>query len=213
MFIDGSFISIAVTIFAVVAPTTGMVYKSSYHDFYGRCITLRPLKNGQTIQIVWKELQLINSIFPSFDRAFRALGFDKVDWWHLLRRVAFGGEVELKGPRYINYPSYNEATIKDVFMLPERALAKALLNCVFNKKANIAYLREPITIEETGSGYKFDTSIKFRKIVIMFHASGAPEREAYRIVIEGSGENLNTHLFQFQPSNDWLCSRFPENCR
>ena len=213
MFIDGSVISIAVTIFAVVAPTTGMVYKSSYHDFYGRCITLRPLKNGQRIQIVWKELQLINSIFPSFDRAFRALGFDKVDWWDLLGRVAFGGAVELKGPRYINYPTYNEEKIQDVFMLPERALAKALLNNVFNKKANIAYIREPITIEVKGSGYKFDTSIRFRKTIIIFNVLGAPKGETYCIIIEGSRENLNTHLFQFQPSDDWLCSRFPENCR
>ena len=188
-----------------------MENSSDDDQFHGRSITLFPLKNGQTIKAVWKETQLIQSIFPGFDRSFRAFGFDKVDWWDLLAKVATGGRVELTGPGYIN-PINNRRSIRDVFMLPERALAKALLNCVFNKKANISYMRDPITIEVKGSCFEFNTLTGCRRASIIFHALGEPEEDNLRVIIQGTGENLNTHLFQFQPSNAWLCGRFPENC-
>ena len=64
---------------------------------------------------------------------FRALGFDKVDWWDLLGKVAFGGEIYLESPKSIEPPSYTSETI-DYCLKPQRALAQSLLNQVFNKK-------------------------------------------------------------------------------
>ena len=102
-------------------------------------------------------------------------------------RVAFGGVVELKGPRYINYPTFTEETIDAKFMLPERALVKALLSNVFNKIDNIAYMRELTPFKEVGSGFKFDTRIAFRKTTLVFHALGEPESHTYRVLLKEAG--------------------------
>ena len=57
--------------------------------FCGRSVSCVIGVNRQIVKAVWKEEQLEKYIFPSFERVFRALGFDKVDWWDLLGKVAF----------------------------------------------------------------------------------------------------------------------------
>jgi hypothetical protein len=101
--------------------------------YRGRSISYVMRVNNQIVKAVWKEEQLQKYIFPSFERVFRALGFDKVDWWDLLGKVAFGGEIYLKSPKSIEPPSYTSETI-DYCLKPQRALAQSLLNQVFNKK-------------------------------------------------------------------------------
>jgi hypothetical protein len=60
---------------------------------------LGPLDNGQQISKAWTRSQL-NSIFSSFESAFRAHSFSvKVDWWHSLGTVATGGKISLEGPK------------------------------------------------------------------------------------------------------------------
>jgi len=78
--------------------------------FRGRSVSRVVIANDQLVKAVWKEEQLQKFIFPSFERVFRALGFDKVEWWDLLRTVAFGGEIYLKGPKSIEPPSYTSET-------------------------------------------------------------------------------------------------------
>jgi len=79
--------------------------------YRGRSISYVMRVNNQIVKAVWKEEQLQKYIFPSFERVFRALGFDKVDWWDLLETVAFGGEIYLKGPKSIEPPSYTRETM------------------------------------------------------------------------------------------------------
>jgi hypothetical protein len=183
------------------------------HEFYGHCCTIRPLQNGQTIRVLWKDKQLQEPLYPGFESTFRELGFDKVDWGDLLWKVAFGGEVALKGLRFINKQHYNASSMYDVFMLSERALVKELLNIVMSKKANIAYMKERISFKQRGVCLKFDPSLAYRHTTLVFQARDECERDAYRIIIEGSGTGLYlyTHTFQFQPSQTWLCQRFPQN--
>ena len=85
--------------------TSGLIWidgkqsvKSDRH-FYGRSFQFKQSSNWQTIKVVYKEETLINTIFPSFERAFKALGFAEVEWWGLLKLVAIGGEVVMTGPR------------------------------------------------------------------------------------------------------------------
>ena len=179
-------------------------------SFVGRSITRRMVSNNQTVKAVWKEEQLMNCIFPSFERVFRALGYDKVDWWKLLGIIAFGGEIKLKGPKFPSISDYTDETI-DHFMISEIAMAKTLLNCVFNKEENLAYLRESTTIEVEATFKKCTPNVAFRRSEITFKALDHPDRAFYRVGIDGRQGRV-TRLFQFQPSIQWVCTRFPENC-
>jgi hypothetical protein len=167
------------------------------------------IANDQLVKAVWKEEQLQKFIFPSFERVFRALGFDKVEWWDLLRTVAFGGEIYLKGPKSIEPPSYTSETI-DFCLKPQRALAQSLLNQVFNKKENLAYLRDPTDIGKVGTRIKLHPGT-FRGTEVTFRALDLPDSGFYSVQIVGR-KGCDTHRFRFEPSIEWACSRFPENC-
>jgi hypothetical protein len=124
-----------------------------YEFYLGRSITRVMTVNNQIVKAVWKKEQLEKYIFPSFERVFRALSFDKVEWWDLLGKVAFGGEIYLKGRKSIEPPSYTKETI-DHCLKPQRALAQSLLNLVFNKEDNLTYLRDSTDIGTVGTHIK-----------------------------------------------------------
>ena len=176
--------------------------------YRGRSISRVMRVNNQIVKAVWKEEQLQKYIFPRFERVFRALGFDKVDWWDLLGKVAIGGEIYLKGPKSIEPPSYTNETI-DYCLKPQRALAQSLLNQVFNKEDNLAYLRDPTDIGKVGTRIKihpafWGTEVTFKKLDL-------PDSAFYFVKIRGR-KGSDTHRFHFEPSINWVCSRFPENC-
>ena len=177
--------------------------------FCGRSVSCVIGVNRQIVKAVWKEEQLEKYIFPSFERVFRALGFDKVDWWDLLRKVAMGGVIYLKGPKSIEPLSYTKETI-DYCLKPQRALAQSLLNQVFNKKDNLAFLRDPTDIGIVGTHIKCHPGA-FRGTEVTFRALDLPDDAFYFVEIVGH-EGGDTHRFHFEPSISWLCSRFPHNC-
>ena len=184
------------------------------HVFHGVSYTVGPLGNGQIIKAVWRYSQLHNLIYPAFMRSFRALGFQfPVDWKALLYKIACGGFITLKGPKFNNEASYNTTSIEDEFMLRERALAKKLLKIVFSIDDTLSYMRKRISFEKEAIYFEYKPSLALRKTILYFCARGQNPKDLYRIIIEGSGsgENLKSHLFQFQPSGPWLCNRFPEN--
>ena len=183
------------------------------HTFSGISFTLAPLDNGQTIKIVYDWRQLVGSLFPAFKEAFLALGFDEVPWEDLLKVVTVGGELCLKGKKFINRTTYSMRTMQRVFMPRERALVENLMTIVFNDKGNVSYMRELAPFKEVATGFKFDASIALRKTTVVFHAVDQPREDTYRVIIEGEGKgaNLCTHLFKFQPSRSWLYRRYPEN--
>ena len=188
--------------------------------FQGVSYTIGPLGNGQTIKAVWRQSQLHNFLYPAFMRAFRALagGFEYPvsddDGTALLSKIACGGFITLKGPTFSNEASYNTKTsFEDEFMLRERALAKKLLKIVFSMENTLSYMRKRISFEKEAIYFEYKPSLALRKTFLYFRARGRNPQDLYRIIIEGSGsgENLKSHLFQFQPSGPWLCNRFPEN--
>ncbi len=179
------------------------------NHFRGRSVSRVVISIDQIVNARWKEEQLQKFIFPSFERVFRALGFDKVEWWDLLRTVAFGGEIYLKGPKSIEPPSYTSETI-DFCLKPQRALAQSLLNQVFNKKENLAYLRDPTDIGKVGTRIKLHPGT-FRGTEVTFRALDLPDSGFYSVQIVGR-KGCDTHRFRFEPSIEWACSRFPENC-
>jgi hypothetical protein len=180
--------------------------------YRGRSISRVMRVNNQIVKAVWKEEQLQKYIFPSFERVFRALGFDKVDWWDLLGKVAFGGKIYLKGPKSIEPPSYTSETM-DYCLKPQRALAQSLLNQVFNKKDNLAYLRDPTDIGIVGTRIRIHPGPPgaFRGTEVTFRALDLPDNGFYIVTI-GGRKGCDTHRFHFEPSISWVCSRFPENC-
>ena len=119
----------------------------------------------------------------------------------------------MKGPKFNNEASYNTTSIEDEFMLRERALAKKLLKIVFSIDDTLSYMRKRISFEKEAIYFEYKPSLALRKTILYFRARGQNPKDLYRIIIEGSGsgENLKSHLFQFQPSGPWLCNRFPEN--
>jgi hypothetical protein len=178
--------------------------------FLGRSITYRLNVNDQYVKAVWKEEQLKKSIYPSFETAFRALGYDNVDWWNLLGKIAFGGKIKVKGPIFPKIPSYTDETIVH-FMGSECALAKTLLNRVFNVEDNLPYSREPTAIGVEGTLKICRADAALRRSVITFRALDHPGKAFYRVIIDAHQGSV-TRLFHFQPSIHWVCSRFPENC-
>ena len=187
--------------------------KSACHNFRGMYFLIPPFGNGQTIKIVYDRQQLQTSLYPAFESAFRAHGFDEVPWEDLLKVLTVGGEVDLKGKKFINRQAYAPHTMDSVFMRRERALVSELMTIVFNTADNVSYMRELTPFEEVATSLQFNTSIAFRKATILYHAMDEPREDTYRIIIEGEGKgaNLHVHRFKFQPSRYWHCHRYPEN--
>lgn len=184
-----------------------------YHEFEGIQFVIPPFGNLQTIKIVYDNQQLLTSLYPAFKSAFRAHGFDDVPWENLLYFLTVGGEVDLKGKKFINRQAYAPHTMERLFMRRERALVSELMTIVFNRAGNVSYMRELAPFEEVLTNLQFDASIALRKTTMLFHALHGPEEDTYRIIIEGvgTGANLRIHRFKFQPSRCWHCRRYPED--
>jgi hypothetical protein len=166
-----------------------------------------------TIKIVYDNHQLLTSLYPAFKSAFQAHGFDDVPWEDLLYVLTVGGEVDLKGKKFINRQAYAPHTMERVFMRRERALVSELMTIVFNHAANVSYMRELAPFEEVLTSFQFDASSALRKTTLLYHALHGPQADTYRIIIEGEGKgaNLRIHRFKFQPSRCWHCRRYPED--
>ena len=186
---------------------------SACHNFRGMYFLIPSFGNGQTIKIVYDRQQLQTSLYPAFKSAFRAHGFDEVPWEDLLKVLTVGGEVDLKGKKFINRQAYAPHTMDSVFMRRERALVSELMTIVFNTADNVSYMRELTPFQEVATSLQFDASIAFRKTTILYHAMDEPREDTYRIIIEGEGKGakLHVHWFKFQPCRYWHCHRYPEN--
>lgn len=178
--------------------------------FMGRSFTVQYGDDGQQIRLIYKEIQLTESIYPDLDRAFESLGFDKVDGWDLLTMIAVGGAMYLKGPRYDNEQLIQPHTMKHEFMVRERALVSALMTTLFSKQANVPYRRHPISFQVVHQHLEFVKSKVFRKATIMYHAEPGPPDDLYRVIISGSADDLCAHKFEFEPSSSWIDRRYPE---
>jgi hypothetical protein len=185
------------------------------HAFQVMCFLINPHGNGQKIKIAYKWQQLLELVYPAFKETFQAHGFDEVPWDNLLKVLTVGGEILLKGKKFINRQSYAPHTMQKVFMRHERALVWELMTIVFNKADTVSYMRELAPFEEVGTALEFDFANALRKTTMLFHAVNEPRGDTCRIIIEGEGkgENLCIHRFKFQPSRDWHCRRYPENVR
>ena len=183
------------------------------HHFDGIQFVISPVGNLQTIKIVYDNQQLLTSLYPDFKAAFQAHGFEDVPWENLLYVLTVGGEVDLKGRKFINRQSYAPHTMDRLFMRRERALVSELMTIVFNHAGNVSYMRELAPFEEVLTSLQFDSSRAFRKTTMLFHAVHGPEADTYRIIIEGEGigANQRIHRFKFQPSRFWHCHRYPED--
>jgi hypothetical protein len=183
------------------------------HDFEGIHFAISPFGDFQTIKIVYANQQLLTSLYPAFMSAFRAHGFDDVPWEDLLYVLTVGGEIDLKGKKFINRQAYAPHTMDRLFMRRERALVSELMTIVFNRAGNVSYMRELAPFEEVLTRLQFDASIAMRKTIMLYHALHGPEADTYRIIIagEGKGSNLCIHRFKFQPSRCWHCRRYPED--
>ena len=181
-------------------------------SFHGRCVQYAPLSNGHRVRILYKTSQLEESIYPDLNRSLQEGGFRaREDLWGLLTTVAVGGEISLNGPRYPNPKCYKPDTMRAVFMRTERTLALALMTAVFCKE--VPYGGSPISIQEIQAKFEFDTKTAFRCATLLFHAENESPKDLYRITIEGTGNDLYTHRFTFEPSLTWLCRRFPDKSR
>lgn len=183
------------------------------HAFQVMCFLINPHGNGQKIKIAYKWQQLLELVYPAFKETFQAHGFDEVPWDNLLKVLTVGGEILLKGKKFINRQSYAPHTMQKVFMRHERALVWELMTIVFNKADTVSYMRELAPFEEVGTALEFDFANALRKTTMLFHAVSKPRGDTCRIIIEGEGKgaNLCIHQFKFQPSRDWHCRRYPEN--
>ncbi len=127
--------------------------------------------------------------------------------------LTVGGEVDLKGKKFINRQAYAPHTMERVFMRRERALFSELMTIVFNHAGNVSYMRELAPFEEVSTSFQFDASFALRKTTLLYHALHGPQADTYRIIIEGEGKgaNLRIYRFKFQPSRCWRCRRYPED--
>ena len=200
---------------AMMSDVTG----GSQPGFQGISFTIPPFENGngQTIKIIYRKTQLHQSLFPAFKSAFRAHGFDEVPWEELLYVLTVGGEIDLKGKKFINRTTYAPHAMEKVFMRRERALVLELMTIVFNNADNVAYMREIAPFQEVAASLQFDSSVALRKTTMVYRALDGPQEDTYRILIGGEGTgandaaNLRIHRFKFQPSRSWHCRRYPEN--
>lgn len=174
-----------------------------------RVMIYDPLSDGYQIKVAIKERKLNEVIYPNMIRALQEGGFEgDVDWWTLWSIVAVGGELSLNGPLYPNPRSYQIDTIKDVFMRAERTLAHALMTAVFCKEVPLGCC--PISFKEVHGHFQYDTHTGFRRATHYFQAENGSKKDLYRIIIEGTGDDLSMHRFAFHPSFTWLRNRFPE---
>ena len=156
-------------------------------------------------------------MYSQFEKIFRNNGFScSVPGADLLRTILLGGNLSLKGPKFINRQTYTMEAMKSQFMRCERNLVNDLLATVFNTEENLPYSEELLTpLIVVSSHFEFDASVALRKSTVLFHASPAADehRDAlYRVIVEGKGKGSDqyTHMFQFQPSTCWLTTRYPE---
>ena len=179
-----------------------------WETFAGRSISLFGRGLGHPVSVIYKDAQLSGAIFPDLDRMLEGLGFDKVDGWKLLTSVAVGGKMTLRGPMFENKPRYDPKTMRKVFMAKERALVSALMFTVFEKQANLScHMTPPISFKVASEELEFDTSKSYRRTVVVFRADQVRD-DLYRVVIEGTTEDLCIHQFLFEPSNTWLIGRY-----
>jgi hypothetical protein len=150
------------------------------HDFEGIHFAISPFGDFQTIKIVYANQQLLTSLYPAFMSAFRAHGFDDVPWEDLLYVLTVGGEIDLKGKKFINRQAYAPHTMDRLFMRRERALVSELMTIVFNRAGNVSYMRELAPFEEVLTRLQFDASIAMRKTIMLYHALHGPEADTYR---------------------------------
>ena len=182
------------------------------HEFHGENYFIRV--NGQTYEALYRTTQLNQSIYPDLKRVFEKLGFDtKVPWNELLQVVVCGGVISLKGGKFINRQTYSMDRMRHVFMKREKKLVHAIMNIVFNKEANVPYMRKVSPFEPVRTSLEFNSSEAYRKTTTLFRALGddSGDEELYLVDIEGTGmgESLFTHLFEFRPSFRWLSRRYP----
>jgi len=172
---------------------------------------------GHIVRIAYTEKQLEESMYSQFEKIFRNNGFScSVPGADLLRTILLGGNLSLKGPKFINRQTYTMEAMKSQFMRCERNLVNDLMATVFNTEENLPYSEELLTpLIVVSSHFEFDASVALRKSTVLFHASPAADehRDAlYRVIVEGKGKGSDqyTHMFQFQPSTCWLTTRYPE---
>ncbi len=167
------------------------------------------------IKVLFRHDQMEEKIFPAFKRTFEAYKFNQVWWTDLLKAMTIGGNIQLTGPKFINRKSYNPDTIPIVFMRRIREFVGELMNIVFNDEANLPFQRQRALApcNEVEGSFEFKPSTAFRKSTVYYHVEDGPEDDTYRVIIEGEGKgkNLCTHLFQFEPSLNWLAYRYPGN--
>ena len=178
--------------------------------FMAHSVTLTGRGLVHPIKLVYKDDQLGQDIYPDLDRMFEGLGFGQVDGWDLLITLNAGGKMSLTGPMFQNKLRYDPHTMRKVFMVKERALVSALMFTVFEKQANLALMSRPISFKVVSEALEFDTAKSFRKTTIVFRSNQGALDDIYRVIIEGTAENLCIHQFHFQPSNTWLIGCFPK---
>ncbi len=84
-----------------------------------------------------------------------------------------------------------------------------MLKIVISIEDTNSHMRKHISFEKEGIKLEYGPSPALRKTTVYFRALGQNSKDLHCIIIEGSGsgENLNNHLFQFQPSCTWLYFR------
>ncbi len=201
------------------APDTTIDNQPADHnsqEFQGISFLISPSDDsGQTIKIIYHLEHLLEHLYPAFAATFRVHGFDAVPWRDMLYVLTVGGEVDLKGKKFVNRKTYSPQTMDRVFMQRERALVFELMTTVFNNRVTLSYMRELTPFELVATSLQFDASIALRKTTMLFHAVDESKEDTYRVIIEGqgSGDNLRIHRFKFQPSRCWHRRRYPENVK
>ena len=169
------------------------------------------------IKVLYRHDQIEEKIVPAFKKTFEAYKFNQVKWTDLLEAMTVGGAIQLTGPEFISRKSFNADPIPNVFMRRIREFVGELMNIVFNDEANLPFQRQRALApcNEVAARFMFKPSTAFRKSTVYFHAEDGPEDDTYRVIIEGEGKgkNLRTHLFQFEPSLNWLVYRYPGDGR
>jgi hypothetical protein len=85
------------------------------------------------------------------------------------------------------------------------------MTAVFCKE--VPYGGSPISFKEVHGCFKFNTDTAFRCATLIFQAENESEKDLYRVIIEGTGNDLRMYRFTFEPSLSWLCRRYPEKSR
>jgi hypothetical protein len=177
--------------------------------FYHRII----LGSGaeQTLMVMYFP-QKKESLFSDFERAFQNYGFDPVPWEQLLFSISLGGDIRLKGPKFLNRSCYEPHGMEPEFMRCERGLVDALLGIVFNTGANLQEGGERVSVNAVKTLLEFDSEVEFRKSTVLFHAVDKQRDDLYMVIVEGENgkTDLLTHRFHFLPSTRWLSSRYPQ---